>query len=295
MAVSVHAKKCWLHGNSLLISVGNYLVEGERPMGSHTPPSIRLYIFIFSAGLIAISGCNRQDPSNETTNSVDVDTATEAVFVPSVVTESDIPSDIQRDSWARLPLPSRASFDNDGQRAFDAIINPDSRYADGPRGPIAMWLYSPAMAEHIFPASTYLRFGTDKDQRLTELAILATAREVRSQYEWSAHEPLALDAGLETEIIEWVKHRRTLDTPLPGFGDTERLIVQFARELISEERISIETFTRAQELLGNRGVMDLTGLIGYYNFVNLTLKTFDVQLAPGRTRLLPDFWTESTP
>ena len=71
--------------------------------------------------------------------------------------------------------------------------------------------------------------------------------------------------------------------------------MQFARELISEERLSTETFTRAQELLGNHGVMDLTGLIGYYNFVNLTLKTFDVQLAPGRTRLLPNFWTESAP
>jgi len=269
------------------------MIEGERPMGSHTSSSIRLHIF--AAGLIAISGCDRQEPPNETTNLVNVDTATEAVFVPSVVTEPDIPSDIQHDSWARLPLPNRASLDNDGQRAFDTIINPDSRYADGPRGPIAMWLYSPAMAEHIFPASTYLRFGTDKDQRLTELAILATAREVRSQYEWSAHEPLALDAGLEAEIIELIKHRRPLDAPLPGLDDTERLIVQFARELVSEERLSAETFTRAQELLGNRGVMDLTGLIGYYNFVNLTLKTFDVQLAPGRTRLLPNFWTQSAP
>ena len=78
-------------------------------------------------------------------------------------------------------------------------------------------------------------------------------------------------------------------------GETERLIIQFARELISEERLSTETFTRAQNILGNRGVMDLAGLIGYYNFVNLTLKTFDVQLAPGRTRLLPDFWTPNQP
>ncbi len=260
-------------------------------MGSHTSLAMRVYTLIVAAGLISIAGCGRQPPAPETINPVG--TASEVTFTPSVVTESDVPSSIHRDSWARLPLPNRSSLDSDGQRAYDAIINPDSRYADGPRGPIAMWLYSPAMAEHIFPASTYLRFGTNKDQRLTELAILATAREVRSQYEWSAHEPLALDAGLEGEIIELVKHRQPLDTSMPGLGDTERLIIQFARELISEERLSTETFTQAQAIFGNRGVMDLAGLIGYYNFVNFTLKTFDVQLAPGRTRLLPDFWTNN--
>ena len=116
-----------------------------------------------------------------------------ADFSPAIVTESDIPNDIHQDSWGRLPLPDRTQLNNDGQRAYDLIVNPESRYATGPRGPVAMWLYSPEMAEHIFPASTYLRFGTAKDQRLTELAILVAAREVRSQYEWSAHEPLGLD------------------------------------------------------------------------------------------------------
>lgn len=208
----------------------------------------------------------------------------------SVVTEAEIPDDIHRDSWARLPLPVRDSLDTDGQRAYDVIVNPDSRYADGLRGPVAMWVYSPRMAEHIFPASTYLRFGTEKDQRLTELAILATAREVRSQYEWTAHEPLALQAGLEPEIVDLVRRRASLDGDVPGMGERERIIVRFAREAVSEERVSSETFAEAREQLGEKGVMDLTGLIGYYNFVNVTLKAFDVQLAPGRERLLPDLW-----
>tara|TARA_B100000029_G_scaffold418734_1_gene423926 strand:+ start:1462 stop:2250 length:789 start_codon:yes stop_codon:yes gene_type:complete len=260
-------------------------------MSLQTVSTLRLKIYVVFSGLISLAGCNYQETVTDETTPVE--TAAEVPFLPSIVIESDIPDDIHNDSWARLPLPTRASLDNDGQRAYDAIINPDSRYADGPRGPIAMWLYSPVMAEHIFPASTYLRFGTDKDQRLTELAILATAREVRSQYEWSAHEPLALDAGLEVEIIDAVKYRQPLNTPIPGLGQTERLIIQFARELISEERLSTATFTQAQDILGNRGIMDLAGLIGYYNFVNLTLKTFDVQLAPGRTRLLPDFWSQS--
>ena len=218
--------------------------------------------------------------------------ATPAATVSRVVTDADIPSDINHDSWARLPLPQRERMDEAGQRVYDMVRHPESRYADSLWGPVAMWLYSPQMIEHVFPASTYLRYGTEKDQRLTELTILATAREVRSQYEWSAHEPLAVQAGLEAEIIELVKQRAPLDTAgdIAGLGDLERTIVQFVREVVSDEQVSAPTFARARELLGDQGVMDLTGLIGYYNFVNITLKSFNLQLAPGRERLLPDLW-----
>jgi 4-carboxymuconolactone decarboxylase len=209
-----------------------------------------------------------------------------------VVATADIPPDIRTDSWARLPLPRRETLDADGQRAFDMIVSPDSRYATGLRGPAAMWVYSPLMAEHLFPFSTHLRYGTEKDQRLTELAILSTAREARSQYEWTSHEPLALQAGLEQEIIDLVKRRADLETAVgvPGLGEPERTIVAFAREAMSDEKVGAETFRRAIDLFGERGVMDLAGLIGYYAFVDITLKSFDVQLAPGRERRLPDLW-----
>lgn len=218
--------------------------------------------------------------------------AAEAPAEQRTVTADDIPPDVHDDSWARLPLPERDRMDADGQRVYDMVRHPDSRYAESLWGPVAMWLYSPEMIEHIFPASTYLRFGTEKDQRLTELTILATAREVRSQYEWSAHEPPALAAGLEPEIVEIVKQRTPLDeaADVPGLGDVERTIIQFTREAVSDERVSAETFARARELFGDQGVMDLTGLIGYYNFVNITLKAFDLQLEPGRERLLPNLW-----
>ena len=212
-------------------------------------------------------------------------------FTPREVTATDIPPDIHEDSWARLPTLSRESLDAEDQRAFDIIVNPDSRYATGLRGPIGMWMYSPRMAEHMFPASTYLRYGADgaRDQRLTELAILTTARELDSQYEWSAHEPLARNAGLEEEIIELLRFGRPLSDAgsLPGLGERERTIIRVARELINEPKVSAETFVAAQTLFGNEGVMDLTGLVGYYTFVNYTLKTFDLQRTPGSRLLLP--------
>jgi 4-carboxymuconolactone decarboxylase len=218
--------------------------------------------------------------------------AADPEYVPTVVAQSDIPADIDRRSWSRLPTPTRDTLDADGQRAYDIVVNPQSRYSEGPRGPTTAWLYSPLMAEHIFPASTYLRFGTEKDQRLTELAILTTAREVRSQYEWTSHQPLGQRAGLEQEIIDLVRKRGDVGGAgdVPGLGEVERTIIRFVREVVSAERVSSDTYAAAERLFGQKGVMDLAGLIGYYSFVNVTLKAFDVQLEPGRERLLPEFW-----
>ena len=238
-----------------------------------------------AASVLALSACSFSDADESTR-------PTEQTPSSSVVTAADIPSDIFEDSWARLPLLQRDMLDAEGQRAYDVIVHPDSRYATGLRGPIGMWAYSPQMAENLFPASTYLRFGTEKDQRLTELVILATAREVQSQYEWTSHEPAGERAGLEPEIIDLVRRRADLDTAgeIPGLGDRERTIIAFVREVVTEEKVTSATFSRARELFGDQGVMNLAGLVGYYGFINITLKTFDIQLAPGRERLLPNLW-----
>jgi 4-carboxymuconolactone decarboxylase len=212
-------------------------------------------------------------------------------FTPREVTRDDIPAGIHEDSWARLPRITRESLDADGQRAYDVIVNPDSRYGSGLRGPIGMWMYSPPMAEHLFPASSYLRFGADgnRDQRLAELAILTAARALNSQYEWSAHEGLGRNAGLEEEIIELLRW----DTPLAdagepaGLNEPERTIIRVVRELIREPRLSDEAFEAAQRLFGNQGLMDIAGLVGHYTLVNYTLKAFDVQRPPGSRLTLP--------
>ena len=239
------------------------------------------------AGLVAVSSCSAGDALDSTQAPEDETASSSAVATPE-----EVPTDIFEDSRARLPLPRRDALDADGQRAYDIMTHPDSRYADGLWGPVPMWLYSPLMAEHIFPASTYLRFGTEKDQRLTELVILATAREVRSQYEWTQHESPARENGLEPAIIDLVKSRADLDTTgeIPGLGDRERTIIAFVREVVTEEKVSSATFRQALELFGEQGVMDLAGLVGYYGFVNTTIKTFDLQLTPDRDPLLPNLW-----
>ena len=205
------------------------------------------------------------------------------------MTEAAVPGDIHMDSLARLPQVQREDLDAEGREAFDTYVSPGTGYETGLRGPIGMWMHSPVLARALFDVRQRVRYGTDKDQRLTELIIIATAREISNQYEYSAHEPLARTAGLEQEIIDVVRFRKPLDElpPIRGFGEVEQTLVRFTRELVSEKKVGAETFARAIDLFGNEGVVDIVGLIGYYNYVAMTLKAFDVQRPVGSELLLP--------
>lgn len=206
-----------------------------------------------------------------------------------VLTVEDIPTDIHQNSMARLPQVRREDLDAIGQNAFDTYVRPGTGYDTGLRGPIGMWMHSPVLAEALFDVRQRMRYGSAKDQRLTELTIITTAREIDNQYVYTSHEPAARRNGLEQEIIDIVRFREPLDGSIAvdGLGEVERVIIQFTRELINEDKVSSETFAKAVDVFGNEGVMDLIGLIAYYHFTALTIKAFDVQRAVGSDRLLP--------
>ncbi|HAJ77050.1 MAG TPA: hypothetical protein DCM64_11430 [Gammaproteobacteria bacterium] len=221
--------------------------------------------------------------------SITTDAAESDFVMLGTMTDADIPGDVYMDSLARIPQIQREDLDAVGRAAFDTYVRPGTGYETGLRGPVGMWMNSPVLAEAVFDLRQRVRYGNEKDQRLTELIIISTAREISNQYEYSAHEPLARAAGLEEEIIDIVKYRKSLEgiSGIEGFGETEATLIQFTREVVSEEKVSSETFARAMTLFGAEGVMDITGLIGYYNFVAMTLKAFDVQRAVGSELLLP--------
>ena len=215
--------------------------------------------------------------------------AEDGFTMPTSLSEADFPDDIHMDSLARLPQVQRADLDAAGTAAFDTYVTPGTGYGSGLRGPIGIWMNSPELAQAMFDVRQRVRYESDRDQRLTELAIISTAREINNQYEYTAHEPLAIAAGLEQGIIDIVRFRRSVEDnqAIAGFGEAEQVIIKFAREVISEERVSSETYARAIGIFGEQGVMDLTGLIGYYSFVAITLKAFDVQRPAGSDLLLP--------
>jgi 4-carboxymuconolactone decarboxylase len=194
-----------------------------------------------------------------------------------------LPRDVHEASLSRLPLLERHELDAEGQQHYDTVVSPQSRTLVGLRGPSGIWLHSPKLAGFLRAANQYLRFETALDRRLTELAILVTARELDNQFEWAAHEPAALAEGLDAKIVEVVKRRR----PVGRLGKREAVIIAFGRELFRKRKLSSATFARAVALFGRRGVLEVAALMGNYAMTAVILDTVDQQLHPGQKPLLP--------
>ena len=194
-----------------------------------------------------------------------------------------LPADVYPDSLSRLPLVKREELDEHGTRFYDAVVSPQSRTLAGLQGPSGIWLHSPTLGEHQRAANQYLRYQTALDRRLTELAILVTAREIDNQFEWTAHEPAALREVLHPATIDVVKHRK----PISGLGDKEALIVSFGRELFRDKKVRSETFAQAVKVFGHRGVVDLAALMGNYAMTAVIFNAVDQHLRPDQAPLLP--------
>jgi len=192
------------------------------------------------------------------------------------------PGDVHPDSLSRLPLVEREAMDERGQKFYDAVTGPHSRTLVGLQGPSGIWLHSPELGERERAVNQYLRYETALERRLTELAILVTARELDNQFEWTAHEPVALKEGLDPEIIEVVKHRK----PTSGLGTKEALIISLGRKLFRERKVDPETFAHALEVFGSRGLVNLAALMGNYAGTALMLNMVDQHLRPDQTPLL---------
>ncbi len=139
------------------------------------------------------------------------------------------------------------------------------------------------MAAPLHEVNQYLRFEAGLDAAVRELAILVTARENECQFEWAAHEPAALEAGLGGDVIEIVRHRR--DTS--GLGETEAAVIRLGREIFADHLVSSDTFAAALRLFGRRGLVDLVALMGQYAATAAVLIAFDQQLRPGQEPPLP--------
>ncbi|MBI2816012.1 MAG: hypothetical protein HYX72_03645 [Acidobacteria bacterium] len=200
----------------------------------------------------------------------------------SAAASESLPKDVYPDSRSRLPLVKRENLDAEGQKAYDAATS-DKRSLAGLQGPNGIRLHSPKLATATRPANQYLRFGTKLDRRLSELAILLTAREMNHQFEWTTHEPEALKVGLEQNIIDIVKYRK----PVTGLGEKETAIIQLGRELFQKHAVSSDTFARALKLFGNETLVDLVSLMASYTGTSVLLNAFDQQLLSGQEPLLP--------
>ena len=176
---------------------------------------------------------------------------------------------------AKRPTPRLALIDeahmNEAQRALLSSLRAGPRGASiTPRGPFAVWMHAPEFGELAQKVGAHCRYGTALPPRLSEFAILCTARLWRAQYEWFAHAPMAEKGGVKPTTIEDLRRGRA---PKSAPKD-ERAIYDFIQELYKTRRVSDRTYKRVHSILGDAATVELVGILGYYVLISMTLNVF---------------------
>ena len=154
-----------------------------------------------------------------------------------------------------------------------------------PGGPWAVLTRSPELMSRTLMLSDYLRFNSTLPPRLSEFVILMTAREWGQNYEWNAHQPLAVKGGLNPEVAKAIAEGRR-----PAqMAEDEASLYDLIQELLHNRTVSDSTYARAVSKFGEQAVVDAVSISGYYTMVAMLLNTARTPLAPGVAPQLPDF------
>ena len=180
---------------------------------------------------------------------------------------------------ARLTDMPREQLKSEDQQFYDAIA--ESR--GSVRGPYGVLLHSPDLAARVAHTGAYVRYHLDLPEALRETIILATAREIRSQYEFYAHARLARQGGLPESTIQAIAQ----GTAPAGLEGDEAMLVRYVQELLRHHKISDPTFNAVRERFGMQRTLEITGLIGHYLLVGQILAAFEVDLPAGETPPIP--------
>lgn len=144
------------------------------------------------------------------------------------------------------------------------------------RGPFNAWLHTPETGETAQALGVKLRFESSLSGAMREAAILTVARHWRSQYEWWAHEQIALKEGMTPDEIAAIK-RGEAPADNPDLGSIQK----FVAELMQTGDVSDETYADTHARIGDRGMADLVTLAGYYAMISANLNVFRVSVPDG--------------
>jgi 4-carboxymuconolactone decarboxylase len=151
------------------------------------------------------------------------------------------------------------------------------------RGPFNAWMRSPEFGLKLQAVGEHIRFNSSIPKHLNEFAILITAREWTSQYEWYAHHILAMKAGLDPRIAEDIAAGKRP----ANMKDDEAAVYDFCIQLHRKKKVDDANFNRIKALFGEQGVIDLVGVSGYYSAVSMTLNVAQVPVPDGSVPLKP--------
>ena len=150
-------------------------------------------------------------------------------------------------------------------------------------GPFDVWLKNAKLGKHIVDLGGTFRFGTSVDRRYVELVILITGQFWQAQFEWYAHEPMAVKAGVPRGLIDAIKAGTRPDFE----SDEDRIVYELCTELHRTHQVPDTVFSEMVTVFGEQGVMELVNLAGYYTMVSMTLNTFKVPLPTGASYPFP--------
>lgn len=179
----------------------------------------------------------------------------------------------------RIPLLSTDSkFTPEQARVVEALLG--KRGGRIP-GPFRFSLHCPELTEVWHPLGETLRLKSSFPLRLSEFAILVTARQWDCDYVFTAHAPHALKGGLKQSVIDALARNER-----PRFEERdEEALYDYCTELFEQHRVSDATYQRALGVFGVPGVVELTALIGYYGMVAMTVLAHEMPLPEAAIRL----------
>jgi 4-carboxymuconolactone decarboxylase len=179
------------------------------------------------------------------------------------------------------PIPMEKMTEAQKKAAEELVAGP--RGALG--GPFVPLLRSPEFMSRLQKMGEYLRFENSLGRKLTEFVILLTARQWTQQYEYDAHVPLALKAGVKPEFVAAIGEGRRP----AGMAADEEVAYDFCTELRQNQSVSDASFARAVSRFGEQGVIDMVGLTGYYSMLAMIMNVARTPMPEGKTPLLAPF------
>ena len=179
--------------------------------------------------------------------------------------------------------PLKAEELSPPQKAWADLISAPPRNARFTVPPYRAYIRNPDLAPKLSNLSDYLRWNTSLPPRLSEMAILITARHWTAQYEWTAHYPLAMKGGLDPKIADAIARGTRPD----GMKDDEAALYDLGNALYRDRKVSDAVYKAALEKFGERGIMDIVGIMGYYDLVSMTLITMQAGSANDSVPPLP--------
>jgi 4-carboxymuconolactone decarboxylase len=177
-------------------------------------------------------------------------------------------------SESRVELPTPEAMSPAQRTIYDAVVS-------GPRGrmvgPLRAVIHSPDLADRWQKFGEFLRYGTVLPHKLSELAIITCGRRWNSDVEWSIHSRIAREAGLSDAVIRAIDAGNAVSFDDPA----EREIYDFTRSLLHHGQVSDPAYAAIRARWGDQGVVELTGLVGYYSMVAMMVNAHLIPIPEG--------------